>query len=53
MRRGVTLGSDSGFLLLAACYFAYKVRKAYRMFNDARPIAMSMYIFVTGASTMS
>ncbi len=41
---GVTLGY-SALLLLAACYFAYKVRKAYRMFNDARPIAMSMYIF--------
>ena len=46
---GVTLGY-SGFLLLCACYLAYRVRKAYRMFNDARPIAVCMYIFTVTAA---
>ena len=46
---GATL-AYSGLLLFASCYFAYKIRKAYRMFNDAKPIGMSMYIFtVTSA----
>jgi len=46
---GATLGY-SGLLLLGACYLAYRVRKAYRMFNDAKPIAMSMYIFTVTAA---
>lgn len=46
---GVTLGY-SAFLLLCACYLAYRVRKAYRMFNDARPIAVCMYIFTITAA---
>jgi len=44
MFAAVTL-AYSALLLLAACYFAYKVRKAYTMFNDAEPIGASMYIF--------
>jgi hypothetical protein len=35
----------SGVLLLSACYLAWRVRQAYSIFNDAKPIALSMYIF--------
>jgi len=48
---GVTL-AYSALLLLLGCYLAYKIRKAYRLFNDARPIAMSMYIFSVTAAIM-
>lgn len=35
----------SAMMLLTACYLAWRVRRAYSIFNDAKPIALSMYIF--------
>lgn len=38
-----------GAMLLAACGLAWRVRKAYSIFNDAKPIALSMYTITIAA----
>ena len=37
----------SCLLLLVACALAFRVRSASKLFNDARPIAVSVYLFTT------
>jgi hypothetical protein len=39
----------AGLLLIAACIIAFRIRRAYELFSDARPIGISMYLFALTA----